>query len=112
MIIAEILTEGALQIMGRKGNKLVRKYRCTAGSRKGRIVAQPETCNKPKRVKSSINIKKAKAKRGSAMQIKSLRTKRASGASQRLTRINKTGRRNLKNIRPKTKSRRKTRKRK
>lgn len=111
MIVAEILTEGAIQIMGRKGNKLVRKYRCTSGSRKGRIVAQPDTCNKPKRVKSSINIKKAKAKRGSAIKVKSARTKRASGTSQRLTRINKSGRRNLKNIRPKT-SRRKSRKRK
>jgi len=111
MIVAEILTEGAIQIMGRKGNKLVRKYRCTAGSRKGRIVAQPDTCNKPKRVKSSINIKKAKARRSSAMKVASARTKRASGASQRLTRINKSGRRNLKNLRPKT-SRRKSRKRK
>jgi hypothetical protein len=111
MIISEILTEGAIQIMGRKGNKLVRKYRCTAGSRKGRIVASPDTCNKPKRVKSSINIKKAKARRSSAMKVASARTKRARGTTQRLTRINKSGRRNLKNIRPKT-SKRKTRKRK
>ena len=109
MIVADVITEGALQIMGRKGNKLVRKYRCTSGSRKGRIVASPDTCNKPKRVKSSINIKKAKAKRGSAMKIASARTKRASGASQRLTRINTRGRRNLKNIRPKTRSRKRKR---
>lgn len=103
------VTEGALQIMGRKGNKLVRKYRCTSGSRKGRIVANPSTCNKPKRVKSSINIKKAKAKYGKAMSIKSQRTKRATGASQRLTRINKSGRRNLKNVRPKIRSRKRKR---
>lgn len=103
------VTEGALQIMGRKGNKLVRKYRCTSGSRKGRIVASPSTCNAPKRVKSSINIKKAKAKRGSAMSIASARTKRTSGASMRLSRINKSGRRNLKNIRPKTRSRKRKR---
>jgi hypothetical protein len=109
MRVAELLTEGALQIMGRKGNKLVRKYRCTAGSRKGRIVADPATCNKPKRVKSSINIKKAKARRGSAMKVASARTKRARGTTQRLTRINKSGRRNLKNIKPKTRSRKRKR---
>jgi len=109
MRVAELLTEGALQIMGRKGNKLVRKYRCTAGSRKGRIVADPATCNKPKRVKSSINIKKAKARRSSAMKVASARTKRARGTTQRLTRINRSGRRNLKNIRPKTRSRKRKR---
>ena len=68
MIINEIITEGALQIVGRRSNRLVRKYRCTSGSRKGRIVANPATCNKPKRVKF-INIKKAKARRGSAMKV-------------------------------------------
>jgi len=109
MRVAELLTEGALQIMGRKGNKLVRKYRCTAGSRKGRIVADPATCNKPKRVKSSINIKKAKARRSSAMKVASARTKRARGTTQRLTRINRSGRRNLKNIKPKTRSRKRKR---
>lgn len=109
MRVAELLTEGALQIMGRKGNRLVRKYRCTAGSRKGRIVADPATCNKPKRVKSSINIKKAKARRSSAMKVASARTKRARGTTQRLTRINRSGRRNLKNIKPKTRSRKRKR---
>lgn len=109
MIVSEILTEGALQIMGRKGNKLVRKYRCTSGSRKGRIVADPATCNKPKRVKSSINIKKAKARRSSAMKVASARTKRARGSTQRLTRINRSGRRNLKNIKPRTRSRKRKR---
>lgn len=109
MLLNEIITEGALQIAGRRGGKIVRKYRCTSGSRKGRIVAKPETCNKPKRVSSSINIKKAKAKRGSAMKIASARTKRAGGLTKRLTQINKSGRRNLRNIRPKTRSRKRSR---
>ena len=109
MKVAELLTEGAIQIMGRKGNKLVRKYRCTSGSRKGRIVAKPATCNAPKRIKSMINIKKAKARKGSVMKVKSSRTKRARGTTQRLTRINKSGRRNLKNIKPKIRSRKRKR---
>ena len=111
MIINEIITEGALQIVGRRSNRLVRKYRCTSGSRKGRIVANPATCTKPKRVKSSINIKKAKARRGSAMKVASARTKRAGGLTKRLTNINKHGRRNIKHIRPKAKTRRASRKR-
>ena len=45
MLIKEIMTEsikeGVIQIWGRNKGKLVRKYRCTSGSRKGRIVAQP-----------------------------------------------------------------------
>ena len=109
MRVSELLTEGALQIMGRKGNKLVRKYRCTSGSRKGRIVASPDTCNKPKRIKSSINIKKAKARRSSAIKVASARTKRARGTTQRLTRINKSVRRNLRNIKPRTRSRKRKR---
>ena len=40
MKIAE-LTEGVVQIWGRNKGKLVRKYRCTSGQRKGRIVAKP-----------------------------------------------------------------------
>jgi len=109
MRLDEVITEGALQIVGRRGNRLVRKYRCTSGSRKGRIVASPATCNKPKRVKSSINIKKAKAKRGSAMNISAQRTKRAGGFTKRLTKINKSGRRNLRNIRPKIRKRKRSR---
>ena len=34
-----ILTEGIQQIWGRQKGKVVRKFRCTSGSRKGRIVA-------------------------------------------------------------------------
>ena len=33
MIIADV-TEGAIQIFGRKKGKVVRKYRCTSGQKK------------------------------------------------------------------------------
>ena len=45
MLVTEItsdLTEK--QIWGRRGKKLVRKYRCMGGKRKGRIVAQMAQC--------------------------------------------------------------------
>jgi len=53
MRIAEI-EEAVSQIWSRSGNKSVRKYRCTHGPRKGRIVAKAATCNAPKSLKTSF----------------------------------------------------------
>ena len=87
MLIREI-TEGATPIFGKTGGKVVRKYRCTSGTRKGRIVAQPSTCNAQKKVGSAINLKRAKARRSSVMKVKSARIKRAGGLTKRLTKAN------------------------
>ena len=38
-IMTESIKEGVIQIWGRDKGKLKRKYRCTSGTRKGRIVA-------------------------------------------------------------------------
>lgn len=95
MLVSEIL-EGFVQIAGRSGNKIVRKYRCTSGSRRGRIVASPGTCSAPRNIRSSINIKKARSKKGSQMVIKALRTKRATKSSQRLAKLNVHARSKLK----------------
>ena len=87
MKIAE-LTEGVVQIWGRNKGKLVRKYRCTSGQRKGRIVAKPGISSTEK-VSSALNIKRAKARRGSVMKVKTGRIKRAGGLTKRLTTANK-----------------------
>jgi CxxC motif-containing protein len=92
----DILDEGYVQIAGRSGNKIVRKYRCTSGSRRGRIVSKPSTCSAPRNVKSSVNIKKAKRRKGSLMSIKAARTKRAVKSSKRLRRLNVHARSTLK----------------
>lgn len=86
--IVSTLEEGYVQIAGRSGNKIVRKFRCTSGSRRGRIVSKPGTCSAPKNVRSSINLKKAKRKQGSLMAVKALRTKRARKTSKRLATLN------------------------
>lgn len=104
--ILEALDEGYVQISGRSGNKIVRKYRCTSGARRGRIVAKPGTCSAPRNVGSSINIKKAQRKKGSQMAIKSARTKRATKTTQRLGKLNVHARSKLKPRRRKS-SRRK-----
>lgn len=88
MKINEIISEGYVQIAGRTGNKIVRKYRCTSGARRGRIVAKPGTCSAPRNVSSSFNLKKAKRRVGSQMKIKSARTKRSNKSSKSLSRLN------------------------
>ena len=93
MKISEIVTESGVQIWSRtKAGKMVRKYRCTAGPRKGRIVSSPSVCTQPKRLSSVMAIKKAKARRGSTMKIKRSFTKRTSAPSIRVSRLNRAAR--------------------
>ena len=94
MLLRELI-EGVTTIFGKKGNKVVRKYRCTSGTRKGRIVAKPATCSAPKNVKASNTLKKTRRSKGKTISIKSTRTKRTNPASQKLKRLN-TGRRRIK----------------
>ena len=89
------LTEGVVSIYGRTGDKTVRKYRCTSGSRKGRIVAKASTCTAPRNVKASRTLKQTKRKSGSAMKVKSQRTKRSNPKSLKL-KLHNVGRRGRK----------------
>ena len=81
------LTEAVTPIWGRKGGRMARRYRCTAGIRKGRIVGSPATCSKPKNVKRSLSMRKTISKQGSAMRIKAGRTKRST-LSRRVKKLN------------------------
>lgn len=55
MLVSEILVEGYAPVWGRKsGGKMVRRYRCTDGKKKGRVVAKPQTCT------SAVNAAKSK----------------------------------------------------
>jgi len=91
----EQLDEGVTTIFGKKGNKTVRKYRCTSGTRKGRIVAKPSTCTAPANVKASVTMKKTRRAKGKTISVKSTRTKRTNPASQKLRNLN-VGRRRIK----------------
>jgi len=102
----QFLDEGYVQIAGRSGNKIVRKYRCTSGARRGRIVSKASTCTAPKNIRSSVNIKKAKRSKGSLMKVKALRTKRARKSSKRLATLNVHSRSKLKPRRRKSSRRR------
>jgi hypothetical protein len=87
MLLRE-LTEGVTTIFGRSGNKTVRKYRCTSGARKGRIVAKAATCTAPRNVAASRTLAKTKRAKSSPIKVKSSRTKRANPYSRRLKNIN------------------------
>lgn len=99
MLLRELF-EGVTTVFGRGGNNgpgghTVRKYRCTSGPRKGRVVAKAATCNAPKKVKASNTLKRTRRAKGKSIDIKRSRTKRTSPTSQKLTRLN-TGTRRIK----------------
>ena len=50
-----VLNEAQL-VWSRKGNNIVKKYRCTTGIRKGRIVSNPSQCSAPIDIKKKIPI--------------------------------------------------------
>jgi hypothetical protein len=92
MKIFEIFAEEILdekQIWGRKGNQVVRKYRCTSGRRKGRIVSNPAQCFKAIDVKKRMTLKRTRAKMGQRISRRAQRTKRTNPASRRLRILNK-----------------------
>mgnify|MGYP000107676576 FL=1 len=74
---------------GRSGNKVVRKYRCSIGRLKGKIVSSPGACFKAPDIRKRIKLKMTKAKLGSRMKLKSKRTKRINPASKRVQALNK-----------------------
>ena len=92
MKIFEIFAEEVLdekQIWGRKGNQVVRKYRCTSGRRRGRIVSNPAQCFKAIDVNKRMTLKRTRAKMGSKMMRRAQRTKRINPASRRLKNLNR-----------------------
>ena len=72
-----------------------RKYRCTSGPRKGRVVAKAATCNAPINVKKSVQLKKTRRSKGQTIDVKRSRTTRTSPTTQKLKRLN-VGRRRIK----------------
>lgn len=105
------IAEGFVQISGHSKGKVVRKYRCTSGNRKGRIVAKPSTCTAPKNVKSMISIKKARARTAPLMKFKTSRTKATTAASKRLSKLNVHSRSKIKPRRKTSTKRRRSSKR-
>ena len=85
----EPLLEGAKIAWGRVGSKVVKKFRCTAGRRQGRLVSHPSQCNKPVDIKKRVKFRQTKLAKGLRMQKKRKRTLSRNPASLRVQRMNK-----------------------
>lgn len=83
-----IVTEAKIA-WARRGTKVVRKYRCTSGKRKGRVVASPSQCFAAPDIKKRIKLKMTKARLGSRMARKAKRTKKVNPASRRVASLNR-----------------------
>ena len=76
-------------VWAKSGKKVVRKYRCTFGKRKGRVVSDPSQCSKPVDQKKRFALRRTKAQKGSRMTRKAQRTKRTSSASKMVKALNR-----------------------
>jgi hypothetical protein len=73
----------------RSGKKVVRKYRCSGGPRKNRIVAKMAQCFAAPDIKKRQQFKKTKARLGGRMMRKAKKTKRINPASKRVQALNR-----------------------
>lgn len=91
MFVRDLYEEPVIekQVWARSGKKVVRKYRCTTGRRKGRVVSKMSQCYAPLDIKQSVRFKQSKRKLGNRMSRKARRTKRTNPASKRLKQLNK-----------------------
>jgi uncharacterized membrane protein len=104
MLLEEII-EGVVQVFSRNKGSVVRKYRCTSGTRKGRVVSKPSTCMAPINVKSRVTMKTNRSRKGSLSSFRANRSKKTNPASQRVRRLNTTRRA----VRPNRRSRKRRR---
>ena len=77
------------QIWGRSGTKVVRKFRCTVGRRKGRIVKKIAQCFASPNMKARITMKRTRGRVGAKMMRKRQKTMRTNPASKRVQALNK-----------------------
>jgi hypothetical protein len=79
------IAEGISQIFRRgKGGKLKTGFRCTSGSRRGRIVAKPSTCNARLNPVKGAKIRQKRQAKAAQSGVKMAFTKRATAGSKRL----------------------------
>lgn len=77
------------QVWARSGKKVVRKYRCTSGRRKGRTVSSMSQCFAAPDIKKRATLKKTKARLGKRIARKTKKTKRINPASRLIAKLNK-----------------------
>lgn len=89
MFIRELTDLSEKQVWGRTGTKLVRKYRCGSGPRKGRVVSKIGNCYSVIDIKKRAKFKQTRARLAQRMARRSKKTKRINPASRRLKTLNR-----------------------
>ena len=94
MHLREIFEETIVekQVWARSGKKVVRKYRCTSGQRKGRVVSKISQCFAAPDFKKRAKLKQTKLRLGGRMARKAKRTKKVNPASRRVRALNRRSR--------------------
>jgi hypothetical protein len=77
-------------VWAKSGSKVVRKYRCSGGPRKGRVVSNPTQCFAAPDIKKRASLKRTKARLGKKMTRKARKTKRVNPASKRVAALNRS----------------------
>ena len=86
---AEIISETAKIVWARRGDNVTRKYKCTSGKRKGRLVSSPSACGQALDLSKRAQFRKTLASKGFRMRRKAKMTKRRNPASLRVQSLNK-----------------------
>ena len=98
MLILELFSDEETPIQetkmawGRRGNQVVRKYRCTIGRLKGKTVSSPGACFAAPDIRKRAKLKITKARLGSRMARKRKRIMRINPVSKRVQALNKANR--------------------
>lgn len=85
----EELFESSELAWGKKGEEIVRKYRCLSGPRKGRLVNSPSDCDKKVDIEKRLRFRKLLTKFGKKFARIAKRTKRINPTSKKLQSRNK-----------------------
>jgi len=85
----DCLCEGAKRVWARAGNAVVKKYKCTSGRKKGRLVNSPSDCGAAVDLKKRQIFKKTLNAKGERMRRRARKTKRVNPISKRVQKLNK-----------------------
>lgn len=84
-----ILSEGAVRMFKRVGKKIIRKYRCTSGPKKGKPVSDPSKCATRIDPKKSREGRK-RMRRGKATRKRKSKITKRTTISKMVSRLNKS----------------------
>lgn len=79
-------------IFAKSGNSIKRKFRCTTGKKRGKIVGSPSACFSPVDLKKKFRMKQLQRTKGHLMHRKAKITKRANPTSKKIAAMNKVNR--------------------